>query len=224
MRTTFVVAASRNGVIGRDGGLPWKLSSDLKMFRRLTLGRPVIMGRRTWESLGIQPLPDRHNIVITRQPGYHAEGALVVHSLTAALAAARRLAEQDGAEEIAIIGGGQVFAEALAAGVVDRIYLSEVDLEVAGDTMMPAIDRAKWRQTARQEMPRGPRDEAGFNGYSARASRRDRARRACDGAGQTAMQHGRRSQRLLVMANDRRPQMLVRGQADAVQGAACVGR
>ena len=157
MRITCVVAAARNGVIGRDGRLPWKLPSDLKMFRKLTLGRPVIMGRRTWESLGIQPLPDRHNIVITRQPGYRAEGARVVHSLEAALAVARKLAEQDSAEEIAII------AEALAAELVDRIYLSEVDLEAAGDTVMPAIDRAKWRQTARQEMPRGPRDEASFS-------------------------------------------------------------
>lgn len=163
MRITCVVAAARNGVIGRDGRLPWKLPSDLKMFRKLTLGRPVIMGRRTWESLGIQPLPDRHNIVITRQPGYRAEGARVVHSLEAALAVARKLAEQDGAEEIAIIGGGQIFAEALAAELVDRIYLSEVDLEAAGETVMPAIDRAKWRQTARQEMPRGPRDEARFS-------------------------------------------------------------
>ena len=150
-------------MIGRDGRLPWKLPSDLKMFRRLTLGRPVIMGRRTWESLGIQPLPERHNIVITRQPGYHAEGARVVHSLGAALAAARQLAERDGAEEIAIIGGGEVFAEALAGDLVDRIYLSAVDLEATGETVMPAIDRAKWRETARQEMPRGPRDEARFS-------------------------------------------------------------
>ena len=163
MRTTFVVAADRNGIIGRDGRLPWKLPSDLKLFRRLTLGRPVVMGRRTWESLGIRPLPGRHNLVITRQLDYEAEGALVVHSLTAALEAARKLAEQDGADEIAIIGGGQIFAEALAADQVDRIYLSEVELEAEGDTVMPAIDRHRWRETARQVMPKGPRDEARFS-------------------------------------------------------------
>ena len=163
MRTTFVVARARNGVIGRDGRLPWKLPSDLKLFRQLTLGRPVIMGRRTWESLGIRPLPGRHNLVITRQLDYEAEGALVVHSLAAALAAARKLAEQDGADEIAIIGGGQILAEALAADQVDRIYLSEVEIEADGDTMMPAFDRDRWRETARQVMPRGPRDEASFS-------------------------------------------------------------
>jgi len=163
MRTTFVVARARNGVIGRDGRLPWKLPSDLKLFRQLTLGRPVIMGRRTWESLGIRPLPGRHNLVITRQLDYEAEGALVVHSLAAALEAARQLAEQDGADEIAIIGGGQILAEALAADQVDRIYLSEVEIEADGDTMMPAFDRDRWRETARQVMPRGPRDEASFS-------------------------------------------------------------
>jgi dihydrofolate reductase len=163
MRTTFVVARARNGVIGRDGRLPWKLPSDLKLFRQLTLGRPVIMGRRTWESLGIRPLPGRHNLVITRQLDYEAEGALVVHSLVAALAAARKLAEQDGADEIAIIGGGQIFAEALAADQVDRVYLSEVEIEADGDTVMPAFDRDRWRETARQVMPRGPRDEASFS-------------------------------------------------------------
>jgi dihydrofolate reductase len=163
MRTAFVVARARNGVIGRDGRLPWKLPSDLKLFRQLTLGRPVIMGRRTWESLGIRPLPGRHNLVITRQLDYEAEGALVVHSLAAALAAARKLAEQDGADEIAIIGGGQIFAEALAADQVDRIYLSEVEIEADGDTVMPAFDRDRWRETARQVMPRGPRDETSFS-------------------------------------------------------------
>jgi dihydrofolate reductase len=163
MRVTFVVAAARNGVIGRDGRLPWKLPSDLKLFRQLTLGRPVIMGRRTWEGLGIRPLPGRHNLVVTRQRDYQAEGALVVHSLAAALQAAGTLAEQDGADEIAIIGGGQIFAEALASDQVDRIYLSEVELEPDGDTVMPAIDRDRWRETSRQVMPKGPRDEAGFS-------------------------------------------------------------
>src|SRR5262245_13262647 len=163
MRTTFVVAVARNGVIGRDGRLPWKLSSDLKLFRSLTNGRPVIMGRRTWESLAIQPLPGRPNIVITSRPDYRAEGALVVHSLQAALAAARKLARQLGSYEIAIIGGGQIFAEALAADEVDRIYMSEVDLEPEGDTVMPALDRSQWRETAREAMPRGPRDEADFS-------------------------------------------------------------
>ena len=147
MRVAAVVAMSRNGVIGRDGRLPWKLSSDLKLFRRLTIGRPVIMGRRTWDSLVRKPLPDRENIVVTRQRDFAPEGATIAHSLTEAVAAARGIAERDGVDEIAIIGGAQIFAEALERNVLDRIYLSEIDLTVDGDTVLAG---AKPRGLARK--------------------------------------------------------------------------
>ena len=137
-RIALVVAVARNGVIGRDGGLPWHLSSDLKRFKAITMGKPVIMGRKTWESLPKKPLPGRHNIVITRRKGFLAEGATVVASPENALAAAA------GAEEIAVIGGGEIFDMFLT--LADRIYLTEVDLDVEGDTYFPAIDPAHWRK------------------------------------------------------------------------------
>jgi dihydrofolate reductase len=153
-RIAFVVAVSRNGVIGRHGSLPWYISTDLKRFKAITMGKPLIMGRKTWESLPKKPLPGRPNIVITRQKGYRAEGAIVVADAAAALAAAGK------AEEVAVIGGGEIFA--LFLDRVDRIYLTEVDLEVDGDTRMPPIDFTRWHETAREIHPRGPKDSAGF--------------------------------------------------------------
>ena len=109
-RISFVVAVSRNGVIGRAGGLPWHISSDLKRFKAITMGKPLIMGRKTWESLPKRPLPGRQNIVITRQKNYQAEGAVVVPDTASALAAAGEV------EEICVIGGGEIFAKFLGQG------------------------------------------------------------------------------------------------------------
>ena len=153
-RITFVVAVSRNGVIGRAGGLPWHISSDLKRFKAITMGKPLIMGRKTWESLPKKPLPGRQNIVITRQKNYQAEGAVVVADTASALVAARD------AEEICVIGGGEIFAKFMANA--DRIYLTEVDLQVEGDTLFPAIDPGHWQEVAREVHPLGPNDSAGF--------------------------------------------------------------
>ena len=153
-RVAFVVAVSRNGVIGRNGGLPWHISTDLKRFKAITMGKPLIMGRKTWESLPKKPLPGRPNIVITRQKNYRAEGASVVSDIPSALAAAGQV------EEICVIGGGEIFDMFLAQ--TDRIYLTEVDLEVDGDTFFPPIDPAQWTETAREIHPRGPNDSAGF--------------------------------------------------------------
>ena len=150
----YVVAMARNGVIGLDGGLPWRIPSDLKRFKQLTQGKPVVMGRKTWESLPNGPLPGRGNVVITRQRGYDAPGAEVVASAEAALAACR------GAPDIAVIGGAEIFA--MFWPMVERIYLSEIDLDVAGDTHLPAIDPAEWREVAREAHPRGERDSASF--------------------------------------------------------------
>ena len=155
-RIVFVVAVARNGVIGRDGGLPWHISTDLQRFKALTMGRPVIMGRKTWESLPRRPLPGRRNIVITRQPGFRAEGAAVVASPEEAL----RLAAADRPEEIAVIGGGEIYRQFMA--LVDRIYLTEVDLAIAGDTHFPALPDTDWVETAREVHPQGPKDTAGF--------------------------------------------------------------
>ena len=121
-RISFVVAVSRNGVIGHDGGLPWHISTDLKRFKAITMGKPLIMGRKTWESLPKKPLPGRLNIVITRQKNYRAEGAVAVADGPSALKAAGAV------EEICVIGGGEIFD--MFHTQTDRIYLTEVDLEV----------------------------------------------------------------------------------------------
>ena len=131
-RIVFVVAVSKNGVIGRGGGLPWHISSDLKRFKAITMGKPIIMGRKTWESLPKRPLPGRHNIVLTRQKGYLAEGATVAGSVEEALAGPRR----ERSDEIAVIGGAEIFTMFLPA--VERIYLTEVDLDADGETLFPA--------------------------------------------------------------------------------------
>lgn len=159
MRIALVVAVSKKGVIGRAGGLPWKLSSDLKLFRRLTMGKPVIMGRKTWESIG-RPLDGRLNIVVTRGAPIAHDGVVTARSLEEALGVARKRAEADGADEIAVIGGGEIYRQALPHA--DRIYLTEVDLEVDGDTTFPELDPAIWRETRREAFVQGPNDNAAF--------------------------------------------------------------
>jgi dihydrofolate reductase len=138
---TLVVARADNGVIGRDGGLPWYLPADLRHFKALTLGKPIVMGRRTFDSIG-RPLPGRHNIVLTRSD-WTTDGVTAVAGLTAALAAAGAVTE------IAIIGGAAVYAAALPFAW--RVYLTEVHATPAGDTMLPAFDPAVWLETARDD-------------------------------------------------------------------------
>ena len=151
---SYVVAVSKNGVIGREGGLPWHISSDLKRFKEITMGKPVVMGRKTWESLPRRPLPGRRNIVITRQPGFAPEGAEVAATPEEALALCGN------APEVAIIGGGEIYR--LFWPLVDRLYLTEVDLEVEGDTHFPAVSPAEWREVGREVHPRGEKDSAAF--------------------------------------------------------------
>ena len=139
-----IVAFSRNRVIGRDGDMPWHLPEDLKFFKRTTRGKPVIMGRRTFEALG-KALPGRRNIVITRNPGFSASDCQRAASLDAALALV------DSAEEAFIIGGGQLYRQALPR--LDRLYLTEIDTEIPGDTFFPAIDEAEWREVWRGYHP-----------------------------------------------------------------------
>ncbi len=155
-RIAFVVAVSRNGVIGREGVLPWHIPSDLKRFKAVTMGKPVIMGRKTWDSLPKRPLPGRRNIVLTRRATFVAEGAEVAANIEEAL----QMARADNPAEICVIGGGEVFR--LFFPLADRIYLTEVDLEAEGETFFPRIDPAQWQETLRESVPAGPLDSAGF--------------------------------------------------------------
>ena len=151
---SFVVAVSRNGVIGNDGGLPWRISTDLKRFKEITMGKPVVMGRKTWESLPRKPLPGRRNIVITRQDGFQAPGADVVRSPREAVI----LCASD--PEIAVIGGGEIYR--LFWPLVDRLYVTEVDLDVAGDTHFPEVLPQEWREVSREVHSQAPDDSASF--------------------------------------------------------------
>ena len=156
MIVSIIVAVADNGVIGRNGTLPWRISSDLKTFRRLTMGKPLIMGRRTFQSLQ-KPLDGRDNIVITRNAKYRPEGAIIANGFEAALAIARDCATKRGVDEIAVIGGTSVFAEALP--IADRIYKTEVHGSPAGDAFFPPVDWHAWEEIAREELPRGPNDD-----------------------------------------------------------------
>ena len=143
MTISIIVAASQNGVIGRDNQLLWRLPDDLKRFKQLTLGHPMIMGRKTFESIG-KPLPGRTSIIVTRSAEYQAEGTLVVHSLEEALAVAGGL----DSEEAFIIGGGEIYRQALKNNCVDQVYLTRVHADSEGDTFFEFPDEAKWQQTA----------------------------------------------------------------------------
>ncbi|TBW38675.1 dihydrofolate reductase [Siculibacillus lacustris] len=157
----FVVAAATNRVIGRDGKLPWHLSSDLKHFKELTFGLPMVMGRRTHASIG-RPLPGRTTIVVSRDPDLVLDGVEIADSLDAAFAIGRRVAEASGAGAIAVVGGGEIYAAALPFAT--RIELTEVALEPypRGAALFPVLDPAEWRETARVAGVRTERDEADF--------------------------------------------------------------
>jgi len=162
VRRSIVVAVARNGVIGRDNQLPWRLPDDLKYFKQATMGHPVIMGRRTWQSIG-KPLPGRKNIVVTRDRDFEAPGCVVVHSLSDAWKAA------EGADEACVIGGTTLFEETLPSA--DVIHLTEVEAEVEGDTWFPPFDRGEWRET---EVARHAADAG--NAYPFRIVRLERRR------------------------------------------------
>ena len=142
---------SSNGVIGRNNELPWRLPGDLRYFKRITLGKPVLMGRKTWESIG-RPLPGRANIVITRQAGYAAQGAQVVKTIDEALELATAAAVDAGAEELMVIGGAEIYRLALPRA--SRLYVTEVHAEVEGDAFFPAWDRSEWTEVRRERAPR----------------------------------------------------------------------
>lgn len=147
IRLAVIVAAAENGVIGRNNGLPWHLPQDLRYFKRVTMGKPIVMGRKTFESIG-RPLPGRANIVITRNPDFTAEGVRVVASLDEALRLAGDIALIDGAQELVVIGGAEIYKASIPRA--DRLYITEVHATVQGDAFLPEIDWVHWCEVGRE--------------------------------------------------------------------------
>jgi dihydrofolate reductase len=160
MKIVLVAAIGRNNVIGRNGQLPWRLKSDLKHFRALTTNRPVVMGRKTFESMG-KPLPDRTNIVLTRNLGLIVPGGVLANSMDAAMGFARQDAIRRGVDEIMIIGGGDVFERMLPKA--DRLELTHVHASPEGDAFFPRLEPSDWREVKRVSYPAGPDDDAAFD-------------------------------------------------------------
>src|SRR3984885_6894032 len=154
------VARAANGVIGRDGDLPWRLASDMAHFKALTLGKPVIMGRKTWDSLPRRPLPGRTNIVLTRVGWFEPTKAVRSEDFSEAVQMAREQAEEDGVGEVCVIGGAALFA--LALPKAGRIYLTEVEADVPGDVHFPPFDESGWIEVSREAHPAGDGDEHPF--------------------------------------------------------------
>ena len=155
----IVVAIGANGVIGDGSDLLWRLPSDLKHFKAVTLGKPMIMGRRTWDSIG-RALPGRESIVVTRDRAFRAAGALVAHSLDEALALAQTRGRAMGAREVILAGGGDLYAQLMDRAA--KLVVTEVDAEPEGETRFPAIDPSQWRETFRETHEAGPGDDTGF--------------------------------------------------------------
>lgn len=141
-----VVARARNGVIGDRGQMPWRIKSEMALFKRLTMGKPCLMGRKTWDGLYVKPLPGRPCLVLSRNPDFVAEGAEVFTDFGAMLARGKALAKQSGADEVAVIGGDALFRMALP--LADRLYITEIALDAEGDVLFPEFDEGAWRETA----------------------------------------------------------------------------
>ena len=159
MSIVLVAAIGANNVIGRNGQLPWRLKSDLAHFRKVTINKPVIMGRKTFQSIG-QPLKDRTNIVITRDPKFAAAGIITAPDFKTALDLARADAAKRGTHEIMVVGGSDVFAAGLP--LADRLEITHVHASPEGDVTFPPIDPKVWREASRSEHAAGPQDDAGF--------------------------------------------------------------
>jgi len=153
---TIVVAVSENGIIGRDGDMPWRLSTDLKRFKGLTAGKPLVMGRKTYDSIGGKPLPGRPHVVISRHAIIDHPDVCMAHSLPEAIAKAEAIAADRGESEIIIAGGGQIYADAI--NLADRLCVTHVETRVEGDTTFPAIDAAVWTPVETLDVPAGEKD------------------------------------------------------------------
>jgi dihydrofolate reductase len=156
-RLVLVVARARNGVIGKDGGLPWRLRTDLQRFKALTIGKPCIMGRRTWESLPLKPLPGRLNLVLSKDESFAPKDAVACLTLDEAIEIAREQAQEDGAEEVCVIGGAGVFASVLPRA--RRLYITEVDAAPEGDVWFPPFDPGGWTEISSEAFPAGDKDD-----------------------------------------------------------------
>ena len=159
IKVCLIAAVAENGVIGAAGTIPWRIPSDMAVFKRMTLGKPIIMGRKQYESVG-RPLPGRVNIVVTRQRGYQPEGVLVIDGLTAAIEHGKAIAAADGVDEVMVIGGGDIYAQAIA--VADRLYISHVALAPEGEIVFPPIDPAGWQVVEEPAVTPSPKDEATY--------------------------------------------------------------
>lgn len=155
----IIVAVADNGVIGRDNALIWKLRTDLQRFKALTLGKPMVMGRKTFQSIG-KPLPGRETIVVTRDPSFRPDGVMVAHDLEAALALAQERARILDADAVPVVGGGEIYRQALPQ--TDLIHLTRVHCAPEGDTMFPDPDPAQFVETMREAHPAGPHDAFPF--------------------------------------------------------------
>ena len=153
----LIVAVAENGVIGRDGDMPWYLPTDFRFFKEKTMGCPMIMGRRTFQAIG-RPLPGRLNIVVTRDGAFRSDGIETATTLDTALRNADRWAESHGADEVFVIGGGEIYRQTMA--LADRIYLTKVHMSPEGETTFPEIDSAAWEKTEETFAKAGPKDSA----------------------------------------------------------------
>jgi len=156
----LIAAVADNGVIGAGNSIPWRLKSDMQRLKAMTINKPVVMGRKTFASLK-RPLPGRTNIVITRDSGFRSQGAVVTTSFETAAAIARADAMRRGADDIAVLGGADIYAQFL--GIADRLEITEVHAEPSGDTRFPAIDRETWQEVARVKHPAGPDDAVAYS-------------------------------------------------------------
>jgi dihydrofolate reductase len=159
VKIAMIAGVAENGVIGSDQTIPWRIPSDFAYFKRTTLGKPIIMGRKQYETVG-KPLPGRTNIVVTRQTDYQPEGVLVFNDADKAIEKAREIARADGVDEIMIIGGGDLYAQLMNRA--DRLYITHIDLAPAGDVRFPAIDPAIWTVVDVPDVPSNPKDEASY--------------------------------------------------------------
>jgi len=155
----MIAAVAENGVIGNGNDIPWRIPSDFAHFKRMTMGKPMVMGRKQFESVG-KPLPGRTNIVVTRQEGYQPDGVIVINDLTAALAHARTIAKADGVDEVMVIGGGEIYRQAMP--LADRLYISHVALSPKGDVFFPPIDPQYWQLSDTPEVISSEKDAASY--------------------------------------------------------------
>lgn len=159
IKISMIAGVAENGVIGSDQTIPWRVPSDMAFFKRTTMGKPIVMGRKQYETVG-KPLPGRTNIVITRQADYQPEGVLVFHDVEMAVEKARDIAAADGVDEIMIIGGGELYAQLMDRA--DRLYITHIDLNPAGDVRFPAIAPEQWAVVDLPEVTPSPKDEASY--------------------------------------------------------------